>query len=141
MDDNHWNPWTVRNLEEFLFYCCPECDLKNRERSIFLNHILNQHPMAKELICDTIKKEDENSKVENIDLLYPVKSECVIEQNNDDETFENEIIDKNNWKESVEEIIEHIDNIVKTEPPTEYEIGGVSESYKCTRKFSNIKQC
>ena len=22
------NPWEVPNLEEFLFYCCPECDHK-----------------------------------------------------------------------------------------------------------------
>ena len=38
------NPWSVRNLEEFQYYCCPECNLKDHSRENFLEHALNQHP-------------------------------------------------------------------------------------------------
>ena len=26
------NPWTVENLEEFLYFCCPECDERNQSK-------------------------------------------------------------------------------------------------------------
>ena len=46
---NEDNPWVVNNLEEFLYYCCPECDeVKIQCRETFLKHALNQHPKAKE---------------------------------------------------------------------------------------------
>ena len=42
------NPWDVENLEEFLYFCCPECDLKDSSKMNFLQHALEQHPNAKE---------------------------------------------------------------------------------------------
>ena len=44
------NPWVVKNLEEFLYYCCPECDDKNQTKDNFINHVLMFHPMAKEYL-------------------------------------------------------------------------------------------
>ena len=37
------NPWDVGNLEDFLYYCCPECDVKvvherDQSRDLFLQH-------------------------------------------------------------------------------------------------------
>ena len=94
MERNNWNPWSLKSLEDFLFYCCPECDVKNRERSIFLNHVLDMHPQAKDFICDSIKKEDEDSIVENVDLLYSFKTENNIKQTKNDETLGNEDVEK-----------------------------------------------
>ena len=41
---NEENPWMVEELEEFLYYCCPECDEKCRARGPFLQHALCNHP-------------------------------------------------------------------------------------------------
>ena len=41
------NPWFVTTLDEFLYYCCPECDEKNKSKELFLEHAINNHPKAK----------------------------------------------------------------------------------------------
>ena len=42
------NPWEVEHLEEFLFFCCPECDLSRetiyQSKDLFIQHALNHHP-------------------------------------------------------------------------------------------------
>ena len=43
------NPWSVRKWEEFLYFCCPECDEKSQSKDNFITHALSIHPMAK--IC------------------------------------------------------------------------------------------
>ena len=44
------NPWNVSTLEEFLYFCCPECDLRDQSKMNFLHHALEQHPKAKEYL-------------------------------------------------------------------------------------------
>ena len=46
------NPWKVTNLDEFLFYCCPECDLKVKGRDEFSQHAMEKHEQAKEVLND-----------------------------------------------------------------------------------------
>ena len=41
---NVGNPWMVEELEEFLYYCCPECNEKCRVKGSFLQHALGNHP-------------------------------------------------------------------------------------------------
>ena len=41
------NPWLVPTIDEFLFYCCPECDLKCRYSDDFLEHATKSHDLAK----------------------------------------------------------------------------------------------
>ena len=41
------NPWLVPNIDEFLFYCCPECDMKCRYGDEFLEHATTFHELAK----------------------------------------------------------------------------------------------
>ena len=41
------NPWDVTTLEDFLYYCCPECDTKTKDSHDFLNHAVNKHELAK----------------------------------------------------------------------------------------------
>ena len=52
------NPWVVMNLEEFLFYCCPECNVKDKSRDEFVKHALNHHPDAKDQFSNLIFKLD-----------------------------------------------------------------------------------
>ena len=37
-------PWNVSSLEEFLFYFCPECDVRIHSKETFVSHAFNQHP-------------------------------------------------------------------------------------------------
>ena len=38
------NPWIVEQLEEFLYFCCPECDEKCQAKVSFLQHAILTHP-------------------------------------------------------------------------------------------------
>ena len=40
------SPWDVDNLQEFMYFCCPECQEKTRSKDNFLQHALCQHPEA-----------------------------------------------------------------------------------------------
>ena len=40
------NPWTVEDLDSYLFYCCPECDQKYKSKPSFINHAYSSHPDA-----------------------------------------------------------------------------------------------
>ncbi len=42
------NPWAVESVEDFLHYCCPECDVKSQSRDMFLDHALLNHPMVRQ---------------------------------------------------------------------------------------------
>ena len=33
-------------LEEFQFYCCPECDIRDHSRESFVKHALKKHPLS-----------------------------------------------------------------------------------------------
>lgn len=60
------NPWNVQDLEEFLYYCCPQCDVKVKECTAFLQHALEMHEdeasqvlVKSETEFETIKNEAE----------------------------------------------------------------------------------
>ena len=53
VDEN--NPWLVNNLDDFLYYCCPECGLKDKSKEIFLQHALETHPNAKNSLSKKTK--------------------------------------------------------------------------------------
>ena len=44
------NPWLITDIEEFHFYCCPECQFKDHSNEIFVNHVFQAHPYAKEFL-------------------------------------------------------------------------------------------
>ena len=44
IEEDKYNPWNVIQLEEFLFFCCPECDDRSPTKAIFINHALVEHP-------------------------------------------------------------------------------------------------
>ena len=52
------NPWAVNNLRDFLYYCCPECEEKVKSLETFLQHALNKHDLAKEILPKIIVKEE-----------------------------------------------------------------------------------
>ncbi len=53
------NPWAVGSLDDFLHYCCPECDTKCQSKESFINHALVNHPQAKTAIPDLVLQNEE----------------------------------------------------------------------------------
>ena len=53
------NPWLVSSFEEFLFYCCPECDIKTKELSELFDHAVQEHQLAKETLTESEVKAPE----------------------------------------------------------------------------------
>ena len=41
------NPWAVEDITAFLFYNCPECDLKEKDPDTFMGHALQNHKRAR----------------------------------------------------------------------------------------------
>ena len=74
MNGHDDNPWAVGKIEDFLYFCCPECDLSRetiyQSRELFLQHALNQHPKAKECLPQIeIKLEPKEENFANEYLL------------------------------------------------------------------------
>ena len=49
--ENPWdvssNPWDVSNIQEFLYFNCPECDTKVKDSEVFLKHCFDNHELSK----------------------------------------------------------------------------------------------
>ena len=48
--EDKFNPWDVKSLEDFLYYCCPSCPSKNMNKTDFINHALTSHPQSQSFI-------------------------------------------------------------------------------------------
>ena len=77
--EEKFNPWQVNFLDDFLFYCCPECDFKHDTKSSFVSHAIIQHPLSR-AILPTLKSKDTNVSSDQseqipltIKLLKPYK--------------------------------------------------------------------
>ena len=88
MEDESMNPWAVGNLEEFLYFCCPECDEKNKSEDLFLKHAFKNHPKSKACLLSFTTLE-ETFQTDNFDHEVPIKNESLsdeeIEQVDDSE--------------------------------------------------------
>ena len=60
--EDKYNPWDVKSLEEFLYYCCPECPSKNVTKTDFIKHALEAHPQSQ----GTIEFLEDNKAVINM---------------------------------------------------------------------------
>ena len=68
--EEKFNPWNVENLEEFHFYCCPECEFRIGIKGEFINHAVVKHPRSHDVIdkLEGKKNLDEHKvKKESID--------------------------------------------------------------------------
>ena len=95
MDYHISSPWDVGNLEEFLYFCCPECDERSQSKELFLQHAIHLHPTSTEFLnrFDTkeedvfdLKKEegpDENDFIKDSDI----KVEMIKSEENSEESW------------------------------------------------------
>ena len=86
-------PWNVESLEDFLYYCCPECDEKSQSREDFLCHALAYHPSSNNYLMPLEVKQEVKEKIISTDLEtdlkdpsannFQVKEENIIQDDND----------------------------------------------------------
>ena len=154
MTEDTKNPWEGRDLEEFLFFCCPECDEKNYSKELFLQHALKLHPMAKEVFgaSNSIKvelEEDINNDADENNIITDYDDEKLIISTNNYEgnsPLDNEIFSKGqilqNTKEKViiavkpediigrEEKIKTEDTIIEPSKFATYDHDSIAEESK-----------
>ena len=67
-EEKKFNPWDVKSLEEFRYYCCPSCPSKNVDKTNFIKHAVTTHPESQSTIEGlednkaVIKSENEGNK-------------------------------------------------------------------------------
>jgi hypothetical protein len=71
------NPWAVKQLEDFLFYCCLECSDRSQTKETFIHHALIEHPMSRDSIPE-------------VELTSDIKIEPVLANPIPVETFKGE---------------------------------------------------
>ena len=48
--EDKYNPWDVKSLEEFQYYCCPSCPSKFADKNDFIKHVWEAHPESQSTI-------------------------------------------------------------------------------------------
>ena len=76
------DPWDIEKLDELLFFCCPECNEKEKSKEAFLNHATTKHPHAKERLKKFLFEEEDN-KIVIKQEIQQVKSEFYEEEDYD----------------------------------------------------------
>ena len=46
------NPWHVSSLQDFQYFCCPECDSRLKDTQTFIDHAVLLHEQAKETLVN-----------------------------------------------------------------------------------------
>ena len=64
--EEKFNPWNIESLEDFHFYCCPQCEFRNLSKSEFIKHAVMEHPDSQDLIDKLEGKKHLNSVTEAI---------------------------------------------------------------------------
>ena len=114
------NPWHFSTLEDFLFYCCPECPHKFRSSISFTNHAVKNHPKAKEKLGDAFEEDATNENdldanendLENDNLIF--ESDHAIQNNPEDSE---DFIEESNQSPDEED---DLDKIKLEVDPTDY---------------------
>ena len=60
------SPWNAA-IEDFLKYCCPECDFKEKNQDGFLQHALDYHPESEKYLKPDDSKEYDFFQVKDND--------------------------------------------------------------------------
>ena len=55
------NPWSQKELKDFLYYCCAECDFKDKSEDNFVKHATLYHPQSKEIFRESKEVDSEDT--------------------------------------------------------------------------------
>ena len=82
------NPWEVSSVEAFLYYNCPECDVKAKDSDVFMSHALECHELARH----SLSQIDQEPVYDQDDI--DIKPEISLEEEEEefeDPTWEDEL--------------------------------------------------
>ena len=100
MEKEEKSPWCVTNLEQFLYYCCPECDEKNHSKNLFLEHALSQHTNAKDYLQNFTFNDTEEYVENSYNDNESIKSEIFLECEIKEEMIDGEINSNEDFHQS-----------------------------------------
>lgn len=85
-----FNPWLVESLQDFSYFCCPECVYRSQGEYEFQAHAIQNHPQAQEFFksAEKIKEEDDDDDQEEAPF-DDMKPEA-FDSNDDDDAEEEE---------------------------------------------------
>ena len=72
-----FNPWLETNLDKFLLYCCPECDVKKPGKKEFLLHALQSHSKARKVYNVSNEKVPQKRPMNEDLKTRPSKRVCI----------------------------------------------------------------
>ena len=98
--EDKFNPWTVKSLDDFLFYCCPECDHQSITKNAFIKHAVNNHPRSQDVIDSLESKtnliliktenDDERQAMQRMDSTVTLPAPLPLTSKASDDSSENE---------------------------------------------------
>ena len=91
------NPWHMTSLSDFLFYCCAECNFKEKNEEKFVYHATSHHPKSREIFANNIIVPENQDIIDEQSANEDVKSDL--------EDIDNNYIDK---KEVFHEVISQV---------------------------------
>ena len=142
MEEAERNPWNVGSFDDFLYYCCPECDGQYECKDQFISHAFDQHPKSKTLVNsdqDPLVSESIDVKEElshdlcdvtiagiltetQINQLHESVTETISNVTKSVTTEEVKVIPKTDTEELIDEAIIAIKNVTKSETqPQDYQ--------------------
>ena len=73
-----FNPWMVESIDQFLNYCCPECDTKQKTKSGFMIHAIDAHPNSRQFL--PLFDYEEGKDQENVDIFDDELSDIEVKE-------------------------------------------------------------
>ena len=116
------NPWNVSSLENFLHFCCPECDMKSKNSQEFVKHANEDHNQLKQFKVDSdhilIEESNNDTSFEDFNGLnqFDNVEDFEVEENKsqskefENDTFNIEMNDDNSSDEEIKTKIEEHEN-------------------------------
>ncbi len=116
VNDND-NPWSVKSLEDFLQYCCPECDNKSQSKELFVHHAVLEHPQSVTTLSQMVTLSD-----------YLVPKDAAVESDTNIEELEEEkAVDDDDSED------DHTWRVIAAKKAGIWRRG--SQCYRCGEKF------
>ena len=72
-EQTNTNPWHMTSISDFLYYCCAECNFKDKIEKNFIGHATSEHPKSREIF-------------ENNQTFDEISSDNKLEENSNDES-------------------------------------------------------
>ena len=127
------NPWQVESLSCYLFYCCPECDVRSKTHQEFVNHAVGNHKMAVVLLRNkTILNQvasDQNQEKQSKTVCAPLDQSDPLQLHEEPKDIQSDSL-------TIKEEINEDDNLVSID---EYENHVVPMSFQESFPLTNVE--